>query len=35
MQSAFDFAPVWVDIVRSQVRPFDQASSEEQGSDFT
>jgi hypothetical protein len=35
MQSAFDFAPVWADTVCSRVQPFDHASTEEQGSDFT
>jgi hypothetical protein len=34
MQSAFDFAPVWAEIVGSRVRPFDHASFEEQSSDF-
>jgi hypothetical protein len=35
MQSAFDFALIWAEIIRSRVRPFDHASFEEQNSDFT
>jgi hypothetical protein len=34
MQSAFDFAPVWAEIDRSQVQPSDHASFEPQRSDF-